>query len=87
MLQNSGRRIALISLAEQPPTGDADGGFLEGMDLGSMTIYHIPPSLPAFQKDIEARTATEAALHTILTSDPVDLTLDRIEHDFSRAAD
>jgi hypothetical protein len=70
-LSQSGRRITLISLAPEPPPAD----------LGNIVTYHIPPNLPAFQKDISGRTATEAALHTIITSEPVNLSLERSVYD------
>ncbi len=66
-LSQSGRRITLISLAPELPPAD----------LGNIVTYHIPPNLPAFQKEISGRTATEAALHTIITSEPVNLSLER----------
>jgi uncharacterized protein (DUF58 family) len=65
-LKEAGRRVVLISLAEEPPP----------TNLGTVTTYHVPADAPAFQT---SRTATEAALSTIPTPQPVQLELDTIE--------
>ena len=62
-LKEAGRRVVLISLAEDPPPGS----------LGAVTTYHIPASTPAFHTGQQSRTATEAALSTIPTPKPVEL--------------
>ncbi len=59
-LKEAGRRVVLISLAEEPPP----------TNLGTVTTYHVPANAPAFQT---SRTATEAALSTIPTPQPVQL--------------
>jgi hypothetical protein len=41
--------------------------------LGNIIAYHIPATVPAFQKSHKASTLTEAALHTIPTPEPVGL--------------
>jgi|GEM_PF-129985 uncharacterized protein (DUF58 family) len=69
-LARAGRRLTMISLAEDPPP-----------DIPGVLTYHIPPSLPAFQSEIYSRTATEAALHTIITTEPVNLILERTDDD------
>lgn len=67
-LKEAGRRIVLISLAEElPPT-----------TLGTIPTYHIPASTPAFQMGIQNRTATEAALSKIPTPAPVELEIERM---------
>ncbi|MCA9899385.1 MAG: DUF58 domain-containing protein [Anaerolineales bacterium] len=48
-LKEAGRRVVLISLAEEPPP----------KGLGNILSYHIPASVAAFQKE---NSATEAAL-------------------------
>jgi len=62
-LKEAGRRVVLISLAQQPPP----------KGLGNILAYHIPATVPAFQKGHKASTLTEAALHTIPTPEPVGL--------------
>ena len=62
-LKEAGRRVVLISLAEQPPP----------KGLGNILAYHIPSTVPAFQKGHKSSTVTEAALHTIPTPEPVGL--------------
>lgn len=69
-LRRSGRRVTLISLAGEAPP------YLDGV-----LTYHIPPTLPAFQKGFPGRTATEAALHTIFTTEPVTLALEQVSND------
>ena len=62
-LKEAGRRVVLISLADElPPKG-----------LGNILTYHIPATVPAFQTGLRSRTATEAALGTIPTPEPVGL--------------
>ena len=54
-LKEAGRRVTLISLASEPPPREA----------GGLLIYHVPPTLPAFENGIPAGSATEIALNTI----------------------
>jgi uncharacterized protein (DUF58 family) len=70
-LKEAGRRVVLISLAEEPPP----------VNLGAVITYHIPADTPAFQTEAgsQSRTATEAALSAIPTPEPVELELDTIE--------
>ena len=67
-LQEAGRRIVLISLADDPPPAN----------LGSILTYHIPATTPAFQTDPQSQTATEAALSAIPTPQPVQLALEQL---------
>ncbi len=69
-LARAGGRLTLISLAEDAPP-----------EIPGVLTYHIPPNLPAFQSEIYSRTATEAALHTIITTEPVNLILERTDDD------
>jgi uncharacterized protein (DUF58 family) len=62
-LKEAGRRVVLISLAEEPPP----------KGLGNLLAYHIPSSVPAFQKEHKASTITEAALSNIPAPEPVGL--------------
>lgn len=62
-LKEAGRRVVLISLAEEPPP----------KGLGNILAYHIPSTVPAFQKAHPADTVTEAALGSIPTPEPVGL--------------
>lgn len=62
-LKEAGRRVVLISLAEEsPPKG-----------LGRILSYHIPASTPAFQKEVQYDTATAAALGSIPSPDSVNI--------------
>ncbi len=56
-LKEAGRRIVLISLANEPPP----------MLMGNITVYHIPGTLPAFQA--YTPTATESALHNLVAAE------------------
>lgn len=67
-LKEAGRRVVLISLADEPPP----------LGLGNLLTYHIPSSAPAFQKDVVAATATEAALTAIPTPEPMGIELERV---------
>lgn len=53
-LARAGRRITLISLADKAPP-----------NIPGVLAYHIPPDLPAFQKERQSLTSTEAALQAI----------------------
>ena len=68
-LKEAGRRVVLISLADDPPP----------TDLGHLLTYHIPSTAPAFQKGRKNSTATEAALSAIPTPEAVELELERID--------
>lgn len=59
-LKEAGRRVALISLADTPPKAP-----------GNLLAYHIPATVPAFQKNIKHRTATEAALGHFIAKRPL----------------
>ncbi len=56
-LKEAGRRVVLISLAEEPPP----------RDMRDILVYHIPPTLPAFQKEIRSDNLTETALNMVPT--------------------
>lgn len=62
-LKDAGRRVVLISLAEQPPP----------KNLGHILAYHIPSTVPAFQARPAARSLTEAALQAVPTPESVEL--------------
>lgn len=64
-LKEAGRRVVLISLSEEPPP----------REFRDILVYHIPPSLPAFQKEIRSGSLTETALNMVPTptiATPVD---------------
>jgi hypothetical protein len=67
-LKEAGRRVVLISLAEDPPPG-----------FGHVLTYHIPSSVAAFQAGRRSASATEAALSRIPTPEPVQLALKQVE--------
>jgi uncharacterized protein (DUF58 family) len=54
-LKEAGRRVVLISLAEEPPP----------RHLRGILTYHIPSNLPAFQKERRSGNLTEAALNMV----------------------
>jgi hypothetical protein len=54
-LKEAGRRVVLISLAEEPPP----------RERRDILVYHIPPTLPAFQKEIRSGSLTETALKMV----------------------
>jgi hypothetical protein len=56
-LKEAGRRVVLISLADAPPPRHLHG----------ILTYHIPPTLPAFQKERRSGSRTEAALNMVPT--------------------
>ncbi|HEX6386465.1 MAG TPA: DUF58 domain-containing protein [Anaerolineae bacterium] len=62
-LKEAGRRVVLISLADEPPP----------KGLGTILSYHIPSTVPAFQAGHRNRTTTEAVLRAIPTPEPVAL--------------
>jgi uncharacterized protein (DUF58 family) len=71
-LKEAGRRVVLISLAENPPE----------YDLGDLPIYHIPTTAPAFQPDQLTRESTEAALSSVPVPTPAGLrTTDAMQED------
>lgn len=59
-LKEAGRRVVLISLADEPPP----------TNLGHILSYHIPSNAPAFVNG-QHQSATAAALHAIPTPQPV----------------
>ena len=63
-LKEAGRRVTLISLATEPPPQHVQG----------LLIYHVPPSLSAFDNEVQAGSATESALSSI--PGPAEITLD-----------
>jgi hypothetical protein len=67
-LKEAGRRVVLISLADEPPP----------KGLGNLLSYHIPSTAPAFQKGRKAASATEAALSNIPTPELMGLELEEI---------
>ena len=71
-LHESGRRVVLISLGEEPPHLASSLG-------QALVVYHIPSSTPAFRAGHRSATATEAALSRIPTPEPVQLALESIE--------
>lgn len=62
-LKEAGRRIVLVSLADEPPPNN----------LGQIITYHIPSSVQAFQQQAGTTTMTEAGLANISASSPVAL--------------
>jgi hypothetical protein len=67
-LKEAGRRVVLISLADEaPPKG-----------LGNLLSYHIPSTVPAFQKRYLAASTTEAALSNIPTPESIGLELEEV---------
>ena len=67
-LKEAGRRVTLISLADEPPPPELQG----------VLSYHIPPSLPAFQPDFEAEFPTEMALSSIPSLKQDNIILDEL---------
>lgn len=65
-LKEAGRRVVLLSLAQDPPP----------KGLGNIISYHIPATVPAFQKGIKSSNATEAALNAIPSPEPVNIKLE-----------
>jgi uncharacterized protein (DUF58 family) len=67
-LKEAGRRVVLISLADEAlPKG-----------LGNLLSYHIPSTVPAFQKRYLAASTTEAALSNIPTPESIGLQLEEV---------
>ena len=60
LLKNAGRRVVLISLADEPPP-----------DLKGVVVYHVPATLPAFRSEVPAGSPTEVALSAVSTPDDV----------------
>jgi uncharacterized protein (DUF58 family) len=65
-LKEAGRRVVLISLADEPPP----------QGLGSTFTYHVPATGPAFQPEQPGSTITEAALNSIPNPETVGLAFD-----------
>ncbi len=72
-LREAGRRVVLLALGDEPPP------HLPGGTLSSIVIYHIPSTVPAFQAGHRSATATEAALSSIPTPEPVQLELEAVD--------
>lgn len=70
-LREAGRRVVLIALSDEPPPPIALWAHVE-----PIIIYHIPSGTPAFQAGHRSATATEAALSSIPTPEPVQLELE-----------
>ncbi len=73
-LKEAGRRVVLLALSEEPPPPIVAHGHLE-----PITIYHIPSTTAAFQAGHQGATATEAALSSIPTPEPVQLMVETVE--------
>jgi uncharacterized protein (DUF58 family) len=73
-LREAGRRVVLLALGDEPPPNLGPG-----QRLDSILIYHIPSTTPAFQAGHRSATATEAALSSIPTPEPVQLELEAVE--------
>lgn len=72
-LREAGRRVVLLALGDEPPPN------LPGGAMSSIVVYHIPSTVPAFQAGHRSATATEAALGSIPTPEPVQLELEAVE--------
>lgn len=73
-LREAGRRVVLLALGDDPPPHIPISAKNE-----SIVIYHIPSNVPAFQAGPRSATATEAALSSIPTPEPVQLKLEEFE--------
>lgn len=73
-LSEAGRRIALISLADDPPPTNIRG----------VQAYHIPSSAPAFQQSVKSDSTTEASLSSVPTPEPLYLELDDEENEIGK---
>jgi uncharacterized protein (DUF58 family) len=78
-LREAGRRVVLISLADEPPPR-----YVSGARIDPVIVYHIPITTPAFSDGRKStgalnRSATEAALSRIPTPEPVQLELEPVE--------
>lgn len=73
-LREAGRRVVLLALGDEPPPHITSGGRVE-----PVLIYHIPSTVPAFRAGHRSATATEAALSSIPTPEPVQLELEAVE--------
>ena len=73
-LREAGRRVVLLALGDDPPPHLHVPGRSE-----PILIYHIPSNVPAFQAGHRNATATEAALSSIPTPEPVQLELEVVE--------
>jgi hypothetical protein len=73
-LREAGRRVVLLALGDDPPPHITTGGRIE-----PILVYHIPSTVPAFRAGHRSATATEAALSSIPTPEPVQLELETVE--------
>jgi uncharacterized protein (DUF58 family) len=60
-LRGAGRRVVLVSLAQEPPPGVGP----------RIPVFHSPPDAPAFQKGRSPYTATEASLNAVPTPEDI----------------
>jgi hypothetical protein len=70
-LYEAGRRVVLISLSDDPPPQ-----LHSSRRKQAILTYHIPSTTPAFHSGQRSATATEAALSSIPTPEPVQLELE-----------
>jgi uncharacterized protein (DUF58 family) len=72
-LKEAGRRVTLVSLAEEPPPSNLEG----------VLAYHVPSTIAAFQPDQPSGNQTEVALGNIPTPAPLELELEEVivEHE------
>jgi uncharacterized protein (DUF58 family) len=73
-LHEAGRRVVLLALGDDPPPVMKTSHRVE-----PVLIYHIPSTVPAFRAGHRSATATEAALSSIPTPEPVQLELEVVE--------
>ncbi len=73
-LREAGRRVVLLALGDEPLPPIPSRGLME-----PLVVYHIPATAPAFQAGHRSATATEAALSSIPTPEPVQLELEAVE--------
>ncbi len=67
-LKEAGRRVTLVSLADEPPPAQLRG----------ILAYHVPSTTAAFQRDIPAGTETKVALGRIPAPQPLELELEEV---------
>ena len=67
-LKEAGRRVTLISLAEEAPPSQLDG----------ILAYHVPSATPAFQSAAPRGSETEVALGNIPSPEPLELELKEV---------
>jgi uncharacterized protein (DUF58 family) len=67
-LKEAGRQVTLVSLAEEPPPRHLKG----------ILVYHVPPTIKAFQKSEAVGNETEIALGAIPAPAPLELELEEV---------